>query len=130
MRKSTLLRELALAGAATIIACSFTAACHSNQHPDDKAAVYSALGSHDLASVMVDEDRDKGTIRLSGIVGSPDRKDRAQQLAQQAAPGYSIQNQIQVQQIGLTDQPQSSTAPAPGNQAANDNAKPDHHRHK
>ena len=104
MRRANLLWDLALAGAATVIACTFTISCNLNQRPDDKQAVYNALTAHELPSVMVEQDRDKGVIKLSGIVGSADRKDLAQQLAMQAAPGYGIDNQIQVQS-GLMNPP-------------------------
>jgi osmotically-inducible protein OsmY len=74
---------------------------HANAHPDSQRAVHSALWSHNLRSVSFDQDQDKGVIRLTGIVQSSDSKDRAQQLAQQAAPGYTIDNQIQVNRAGL-----------------------------
>jgi len=86
------------------------AGCHS-QHPDDSAAVYQALGQHDLASVQINQDRDKGVITLNGIVGDQTRKDRAQQLAEQAAPGYSIRNNLHVDTTGILGE-------------ANPNAKP------
>ena len=101
LKRYNLLRDLVLGVAATMLACGFTAACHNSNHPDDKQAVFNSLSSHDLASVMVDQDQGKGVIRLTGVVGSPDRKDRAQQLAQQAAPGYTIDNQIQVHAAGV-----------------------------
>lgn len=72
-----------------------------NDHPDEKAAVYSALDQHDLASVEVLQDRHKGVITLRGIVGSADRKTKAVALAQQAAPGYTITDQMQVNNAGL-----------------------------
>lgn len=81
--------------------------CQSD-HPDDKAAVYSALDQHDLASVEVSQDRHKGMITLRGIVGSTDRKTRAVALAQQAAPGYAITDQIQVNNSGLQGMEQSA----------------------
>ena len=132
MRRFNILRDLLLAGVATMVACGFTAACHSNAHPDDKQAVYNAMNSHDLASVTVDEDRDKGVIKLSGIVGSADRKDRAQQLAQQSAPGYTIDNQIQVQDTGLMGMADPNANPPQVEQMAHPPAnapqKPAHHR--
>lgn len=105
MKRCNFLRDLGLAVVATLVACGFTAACQSGSHPDDKQAVYSALTSHDLASVMVEQNRDKGVMKLSGIVGSADSKNRAEQVAQQAAPGYTIDNEVQVDQAGLLDAP-------------------------
>src|SRR5579884_4252268 len=103
-------RSGAWLGAVLLIALVFTG-CHSASHPDYAQAVYASFDHHDLASVQVSQDRSKGVITLKGIVGDQTRKDRAQQLAQQAAPGYTIQNDIQVQNDGLL-------------QMANPNAKP------
>ncbi|HEY3707252.1 MAG TPA: hypothetical protein VGL22_19480 [Terracidiphilus sp.] len=108
LKRHHLLRDLLFGVAATVLACGFTAACRTNTHPDNKQAVFDALTSHDLASVMVDQDQGKGIIKLTGVVGSPDRKDSAQQVAQQAAPGYTIDNQIRVEDIGLTSTAQPS----------------------
>lgn len=82
-----------LAGALAIAGCE--------NHPDEKQAVYNVLKQHDLATVEVFQDRRTGEITLRGIVGSPDQKSSAEALAEQAAPGYSIKNQIQVQNAGL-----------------------------
>jgi hypothetical protein len=116
LKRSELLRDLLLGLAATVIACGFTAACHNNAHPDDKQAVYSALTSNDLASVIVDQDQGKGVIKLSGVVGSDASKTRAQQVAQQAAPGYTIDNQIKVDNAGLMGmaQPAGNSAQTTG----------------
>lgn len=89
-----------LATAAVVAATGFLG-CHLTSHPDDRAAVYQAMNQHDLASVEISQDRHSGVITLKGIVGSQDGKNRAQQLAQQAAPGYTIQNQITVDSSGL-----------------------------
>jgi len=86
--------------AATALAATGFPGCHAS-HPDDRAAVYQALNQHDLASVEVSQDRGSGVITLRGIVGSQDSKTRAQQLAQQAAPGYTIQNQLTINSSGL-----------------------------
>jgi hyperosmotically inducible periplasmic protein len=72
-----------------------------NRHPDVKQAVYNTLDQHDLRSVEVFENREKGEITLRGIVASPDLKTNAEQVAQQAAPGYTIKDQIQVQSAGI-----------------------------
>jgi hypothetical protein len=74
-----------------------TAGCRSNAHPDDRAAVYKVLDAHDFASVEVSQDRGAGVITLRGVVGSADRKARAEQLVRQTAPGYAVKNQLQVQ---------------------------------
>lgn len=112
MKRCNFLRDLGLAVVATLVACGFTAACQSGSHPDDSQAVYKALTSHELASVIVDQNRDKGVIKLSGIVGSADRRTSAGQLAQQAAPGYTIDNEVQVDQANILNAPQGAVAQA------------------
>lgn len=80
-----------LAGALTI------AGCHSNaSHPDDKDAVNSALKQNNLGNVDVSQDRDKGVITLKGDVASDRQKDLAASVAQGAAPGYTVANEIGV----------------------------------
>lgn len=83
-----------LAGTIAFLGCG-----HS--HPDDQAAVYNSLGKNDLRSVTVSQDRDKGTITLKGIVASANEKQKAEQVAQQAAPGYSIVDRTEVKNLGL-----------------------------
>ena len=75
--------------------------CSHSGHPDDRMAVYNTLDQQDLRSINVSQDRNAGTITLSGIVGSSDNRQKAEHLAQQAAPSYSIVNRIQVQSAGL-----------------------------
>ena len=82
--------------------------CGHTGHPDDRMAVYNSLDQHDLRSVTVSQDRNAGTITLSGIVGSPDRRQNAEQLAQQAAPGYTIVDRIQVENAGLQSEVQTA----------------------
>jgi hyperosmotically inducible protein len=82
--------------------------CGHGGHPDDRMAVYNSLDQHDLRSLTVSQDRNAGTITLSGIVGSSERKQQAGQLAQQAAPGYSIVDRIQVNNAGLEGEMQAA----------------------
>lgn len=88
------LAGIALVGLLALVGCQ-------DKHPDMKQAVYSTLSQHDLRSVEVSQDRGKGEITLRGIVGSPDQKTNAENLARQAAPGYTITDNIQVQSAGL-----------------------------
>jgi len=71
------------------------AGCQKN-HPDEKAAVTTSLNSNNLGSIDVSQDREKGVIRLTGNVASPDQKQQAERLASQAAPDYTIANEIGV----------------------------------
>lgn len=98
---STRLGWLAL-GSVVLVGLLALAGCQ-NEHPDNKQAVYDALKGHDLSTVDVFQDRLKGEITLRGIVAGPDQKASAESLTQQAAPGYTIKNQIQVQSAGLDD---------------------------
>ena len=86
--------------------------CMRSDHPDVKLAVYNSLDQHDLRSVTVSEDREAGVITLSGIVGANDRRQRAEQIAQQAAPGYSIVDRIQVDNAGLQGEVKAATQAA------------------
>jgi|SRR4051794_29381092 len=95
---STRLAVLAL-GAVALVGLLALVGCQG--HPDNKQAVYTALQSHDLRTVEVFQDRRKGEITLRGIVATNDAKAQAVNFAQQAAPGYSIKDQIQVQSAGI-----------------------------
>jgi hyperosmotically inducible periplasmic protein len=86
--------SLMLLGAAILMGGALAlAGCHSS-HPDEKGAVVDLLKSNNIGSVDVSEDRDKGVITLTGKVGIDDAKQRAANLAQQAAPDYTIANEI------------------------------------
>ena len=95
---STRLAWIALAGVALV---GLLALVGCQNHPDVKQAVYNSLDQHNLRSVEVFQDRRKGEITLRGIVGSTDQKTSADNVAQQAAPGYTIKDQIQVQSAGI-----------------------------
>ena len=100
-----------LAGAAAILAVFLGfAGCHRYAHHDNKQAVYDALRGNHLDSIEVYQDRDSGVITLRGIVGSADQKARATTIAQQAAPGDTITNDLQVQSAGLEDMMKTAEA--------------------
>ncbi|MFP5235806.1 MAG: BON domain-containing protein [Acidobacteriota bacterium] len=107
MTAARILRQTALATAA--LAFIFTG-CHRS-HPDDAASVYQSLAQHDLASVQIDQDRGNGVITLNGVVGDQARKDRAQQLAQQSAPGYTIRNNLRVDNAGILGEANPNARP-------------------
>lgn len=95
------------------------AGCRANEHPDDQSAVYQKLSQNDLASVEVFQNRRSGVITLKGMVASQDGKKKAESLTTQAAPGFTIQNQLTVQNTGIvsmakpdTSAPRVSTEPA------------------
>jgi len=103
LRSAWLLSSIAVLGV-----CLVYSGCGHNGHPDDRMAVYNTLDQHDLRSVTVSQDRYSGTITLSGIIGSSDREQKAVQLAQQAAPGYTIVNRLQVDNSGLQGEMQTA----------------------
>ena len=74
------------------------------QHPDVKTAVDTAMTRNDLGVVKVSQDRDKGVITLSGDVETGDQKSQAEIVAAQAAPGYSISNELGVRPVGAESQ--------------------------
>src|SRR6202035_4677105 len=90
-RASVLVSSVVLAGAFTV------AGCHQNaQHADEKDAVTNSLNSSQLSNVSVSQDRDKGVMKLTGNVDSDDKKAQAETVAKQAAPDYTIANEIGV----------------------------------
>ena len=72
-------------------------------HPDEKSAVNQALSSSNYSSLDVSQDRDKGVMTLKGDVASSDDKARAGDLAKQAAPDYTIANEIGVRPPDATN---------------------------
>jgi hyperosmotically inducible periplasmic protein len=89
--RSFLLGAAILAGGAMVIT-----GCQSKDHPDEKGAVTNSLNGNNLGSVDVSQDRDKGVMTLKGDVASAEAKQQAEGLAKQAAPDYTIANEIGV----------------------------------
>jgi len=89
---------------ATLFGIFMFVGCTAPQHPDVKDAVNSALTSSNLGVVSVSQDREKGLITLTGDVESQDKKELAESVAKQAAPGYVIANQIGVRPPGAESQ--------------------------
>jgi hyperosmotically inducible protein len=91
--------------ALTLFAVFTLVGCESRkQHPDEKDAVNSALTSANLGVVSVSQDRDKGVMTLTGDVESADKKQQAESVAKQAAPDYTISNQVGVRPVGAESQ--------------------------
>ncbi len=99
MKRANSKRRLLLAPVAILAGALAISGCQ--HHPDQSAAVYSSLAQNDLRSVSVSQNRDSGIMTLTGIVGSADRKAQAERLAKQAAPDYTVANNITVQSAGL-----------------------------
>ena len=62
--------------------------------------VKKSLEQADLKDVNVSEDRDKNTITLTGEVHSENAKQQAGEIAQSAAGGRIVANEISVQPVG------------------------------
>lgn len=99
--------------ATALVVAAFTTllilgACNKNtEHPDVKDAVDTAMTRHDLGVVKVSQDRDKGVLTLSGDVETPDKKAEAESVAKEAAPGYTIANEIGIRPVGDESQAKS-----------------------
>jgi hyperosmotically inducible periplasmic protein len=108
--------------AATLLGTIAIAGCHNQPaHPDEKSAVTGSLNSNNLSSVSVSQDRDKGVMTLSGNVSSGDLKAQAETLAKQAAPDYTIADEIGVRPVG--DQSQAAAVSSNLDSAIEDNFK-------
>jgi hyperosmotically inducible protein len=83
-----------------VLAFSFACSQQRANAPDSKDAVENALKSAGLDNINVDQDRDKGVITLKGDVRSEDDKARAAQVAQSAANGMIVKNELGVRPAG------------------------------
>jgi hyperosmotically inducible protein len=90
-------RPFLLGAAAMLAAAMVLAGCNNHaSHPDEKSAVNNSLDNNHLNDVSVSQDRDKGVMTLTGNVDSADAKNQAETLAKQAAPDYTIANEVGV----------------------------------
>ena len=71
--------------------------------PPAKDNVEQALQQKNIEHVNVDEDRDKGVITLKGDVASDEQRRQAAEVAQAAAPGRVIANELAVRPQGAED---------------------------
>lgn len=86
-----------IAAAMLLSGVMLVAGCHNNAtHPDEKSAVNQALNSSSYSSIDVSQDRDKGVMTLKGDVANEEDKAKAADVAKQAAPDYTIANEIGV----------------------------------
>ena len=88
-------RLLAIGAAALLAGALVSVGCHRT-YPDEKGAVTDSLKNNNLDAVSVSQDRDKGVMTLSGNLASQDGKARAENVAKQAAPDYTIVDEIGV----------------------------------
>jgi len=104
--KPTEIRKYLFTGPAVVLAGVLAMAGCQNKpaHPDEKDTVTNALKSNNLGDVNVSQDRDKGVMTLSGNVNSEDQKAMAAATAKQAAPDYTIADEIGVRPQGAESQ--------------------------
>jgi hyperosmotically inducible protein len=104
MNRLNLHRHL-LPGAALLLGTLAVAGCHNQPaHPDQKSAVTDSLKTNNLGDVSVSQDRDKGVMTLTGNVTTDDQKAQAESLVKQAAPDYTVADEIGVRPVGAQSQ--------------------------
>lgn len=96
-------RRFLLDAAAVLIGALAVAGCNKPSHPDEKSAVNDALKNNNLTAVSVSQDRDKGVMTLTGNLDSQDMKNQAENVARQAAPDYTVANEIGVRPPGASE---------------------------
>jgi osmotically-inducible protein OsmY len=84
--------------------------CSERTKPLYKAAVEKSLEQADLKGISVSEDVDKNTIKLEGTLHSDNAKTNAGDVAQSAAPGRTIANEISVQPVGAESEAKSESS--------------------
>ncbi len=94
--------KIVAALSAAVLLTTLGVACSQQRGkaPAVKDQVEQSLKANGLGDINVDENRDKGVVTLKGDVQSDDQKARAQELAQQAAPGLVISNELAVRPAG------------------------------
>jgi osmotically-inducible protein OsmY len=83
---------LAAVIAFSVAGCSSTSA----NAPQVEGTIRQSLKANGLNDVSVSQDRTKGVVTLTGHVASDDEKARAQQIAQSAAAGQVVADEIAV----------------------------------
>lgn len=100
MKTTNTHHRLLLSSAAILAGAMIVAGCNKPSHPDEKSAVNDALKNNNLSAVSVSQDRDKGVMTLKGNVDSEDLKNQAENVAKQAAPDYTVADEIGVRPPG------------------------------
>ncbi len=99
-----------IAIAIVLLTLAFALACSQQRAntPDAKPAVQDALKAAGYNNINVDQDRDKGVITLTGDVPTDDDKAKVAQIAQGAANGMVVSNQVGVRPQGAEGQAKSA----------------------
>jgi hyperosmotically inducible protein len=94
-------KSFAVGSVAILAGALFAAGCNNKKEfPDEKSSVTNSLNGNNLNAVSVSQDRDKGVMTLTGNLDTPDQKAQAETLAKQAAPDYTIADEIGVRPSG------------------------------
>lgn len=101
--KSTETRYRILLSSAAILAGVMAVAGCRASHPDEKSAVNDALKNNNLSAVSVSQDRDKGVMTLKGNLDSQELKNQAENISKQAAPDYTVADEIGVRPPGASE---------------------------
>jgi hyperosmotically inducible periplasmic protein len=96
MKTNSSPRYFLLCGGILFGCAMMIAGCQHKAFPDDKGAVTDALKKNNLDKVDVSQDRDKGTMTLTGNLASDSDKQQAENLVKQAAPEYIVADEIGV----------------------------------
>lgn len=86
-----------------LLSLGLLAGCSSSkraENPPAKDNVRAALDQKGMGDINVDEDRDKGVITLKGDAKDDAMRREAGEVAQAAAPGRVIANEIAVRPVG------------------------------
>jgi hyperosmotically inducible periplasmic protein len=88
--------------AVVLLTLAFAVACSQQKAntPDAKPAVQDALKAGGYDNINVDQDRDKGVITLKGDVKTDEDKAKVQQIAEGAAHGMVVANEVGVRPEG------------------------------
>jgi hyperosmotically inducible protein len=122
-------RALSVVGIAGLAGVLMIAGCNNSPHyADSKTAVTNALAQSNMGSIDVSQDRDKGVMTLTGNVASQDQKMQAESVAKQAAPGYTIADEIGV--VPPNDASAAKSANSDTDDAIEDNFKAELKKHR
>lgn len=116
-----------LLASATVLASALVVVGCKSSHPDEKSAVTTSLNSNNLSAVGISQDRDKGVMTLSGNVDTQDQKNQAESLTKQAAPDYTVSDEIGVRPPGDN---QAGSVASNRDSAIEDNFKAEIKEHK
>lgn len=99
------LQKLVLGFVALLIAGALVGCSNTPKSPDVRATIRKSLDQAGLRDVTVSQDQTKGVITLGGHVASDADKSQAQSIAQSAAAGQVVANQIEVNPPNAGNQP-------------------------